>query len=225
MIRGASLFVHANKIDIYYEEYGEGRPFLLLHGNGEDHTLFADLAASLSSTYHVYALDTRCHGKSTKTATIGYMDMMEDVAAFITALELKKPLLLGFSDGGITGLLLAIHYPELLSGMIACGANTNPQQLKKPFLLFARLAYFFSRDAKYRMMYTQPDIRSCDLSTIQTPVLLLAGTRDVLPVSTTMQIAASIPGSQCTILEKQTHISYIRHSERVLQAIQPFLKE
>lgn len=217
------MLVHANGIDIYYEKTGEGRPFLLLHGNSEDHTKFNQLALVLSEKYSVYALDTRCHGQSTKTEAIGYHDMMEDVAAFIMALELDRPILLGFSDGAITGLLLAIQHPHMLSGLIACGANTRPSQLKKWFLAVAKLGYLSTKEPKMKMMYTEPDISSEGLSRIQIPVLVLAGSRDIIPTAATEEIASAIPDSELKILKGQTHSSYINHYDRVFNAIHLFL--
>ena len=217
------MIAHANGIDIYYEQSGQGRPFLLLHGNGESHAIFDGLAAALKARYCVYALDTRCHGKSTQTAAISYRDMMEDVAAFIVTLGLDRPLVLGFSDGAITGILLAIHYPRLLSGLISCGANTRPSQLSRWFLFFSKLGYRVTKDPRLKMMYTEPDISDEELATIEAPVLVLAGTRDVIPVPVTKAIAAAIPQSEVRILEGQTHTSYIRHPERVLAAMGPFL--
>ena len=217
------MLIQANGINIFYEKAGEGRPFILLHGNGEDHSIFQELAHALSKEYCVYSPDTRCHGKSASTPKLSYSDMAEDVAAFITALKLEKPLLLGFSDGGITGLLLAIKYPEMLSGLIACGANTQPSQIKKWFLTIIKLQYIFNKDPKLRLMLTEPDISAQELNSIKTPTLLLAGERDIVKTSATKRIAASVPNSELIILKGQTHSSYIMNHSRVLSAVQPFL--
>jgi len=217
------MFVRANGIDIYYEKSGEGKPFLLLHGNGEDSTALSGLASALSEEYCVYSLDTRRHGKSEKTETIHYHDMMEDVAAFIFELQLEKPFLLGASDGGITGLLLAIKYPEMLSGLIACGANIHPAQMKKWFLAMLKLQTFFNKDPKLLLMLNEPDIREEELASIKTPVLLLAGEKDILTTEETMKIAAPIPGCEVKILKGETHGSYLKRSAVAMEAIRPFL--
>ncbi|MDR2736978.1 MAG: alpha/beta hydrolase [Gracilibacteraceae bacterium] len=218
------MFIHANGLDIYYEKSGAGKPVLLLHGNGEDHTKLNGLASALSKEYSVYSLDTRCHGKSAKTETLHYHDMMEDVAGFIAELKLARPLLLGASDGGITGLLLTIQYPDLLSGLIACGANTHPSQLKKWFLTIVKIGFIATKDPKLLLMLKEPDIRKEELASIKTPVLLLAGRRDVLPTPASMEIASSIPDSEITILKGQTHSSYLKRYEITIDAIEPFLK-
>ena len=75
----------------------------------------------------VYRLDSRRHGESEKTKEISYDLLAQDTAAFIQALGLSRPALIGSSDGGITGLLLAIGWPGLLSCAVVCGANTHPR--------------------------------------------------------------------------------------------------
>ncbi len=179
----------------------------------------------LAENYTVYAIDSRGHGQSSKVDTIGYDDMMQDVAAFIEKLHLEKPILLGFSDGAIIGLLLASMYPDKLSALISCGANTNPRQLKKWFLAFAKFGYFFTKDPKMKMMYTEPNILREDLAKIKVPTLVLAGSRDMISEKDTKEIAESIADGDCMILKGETHSSYINYSERLYEAIRPFLEK
>lgn len=218
------MFINVNGIELFYEQRGSGRPFILLHGNSEDHSKFGNLIDMLAENYTVYAIDSRGHGQSSKVDTIGYDDMMQDVVAFIEKLHLEKPVLLGSSDGAIIGLLLASAYPDMLSALISCGANTNPSQLKKWFLAVAKFGYFSMKDPKMKMMYTEPNILGEDLAKIKVPTLVLAGSRDIIPERYTKEIAESIAGSECTILKGETHSSYIKHSEKVYEAIQPFLE-
>jgi len=165
------MIISVNGIDLFYEQTGKGKPFLLLHGNSEDHRIFDGLTEKLAADYTVYAIDSRGHGQSSKVDQIGYNDMMKDVAAFITELKLEKPILLGASDGAIIGLLLAAEYPELLSALISCGANTHPGQLKKWFLALVKFGYLTTRDPKMKMMYTEPDISEDILGKIIIPTL------------------------------------------------------
>ena len=218
------MLVHANGIDIYYKQTGSGRPLLILHGNSENHTKYSGLAEALSREYSVYTPDTRCHGKSTKTSGISYIDMMEDIRAFIAELGLKKPLLIGASDGAITGLLLAINYPSLLSGLIACGANTHPSQLKTSFRVLAKLGFAVTKSPKLRLMLKEPNITPDDLGKIDIPVLVLAGEKDVVSEAVTREIASAIPGSEVKIVPHETHTSYLLHHDRFLTATQKFLQ-
>ena len=217
------MFASVNGVKIFYEQEGRGKPFLLLHGNSEDHTKFSGLVPLLARNYTVYALDSRDHGQSGRTDGLSYMAMMEDVAAFIHILGLERPILLGASDGGIVGLLTAIYYPELLSGLIACGANTKPEQLKKWFLAVCKMGYRFTKDAKLKMMLTEPNIEPQHLAGISIPTLILAGSRDIVAGEVTRMIAGSIPGSQVKILKGETHSSYLKHCDRVMDAMASFL--
>ena len=217
------MIINVNGIDLFYEQTGKGKPFLLLHGNSEDHRIFDGLTDKLAADYTVYAIDSRGHGQSSKVDQIGYNDMMKDVAAFITELKLEKPILLGASDGAIIGLLLAAEYPELLSALISCGANTHPGQLKKWFLALVKFGYLTTRDPKMKMMYTEPDISEDILDKIIIPTLVVAGSRDILPERYTKEISANIPDSECLILHGETHTSYMKHSERIYKVIRQFL--
>lgn len=217
------MFVSVNGVDLFFEKSGAGKPIILLHGNSEDHTKFDSLSEMLAANYTVYALDSRGHGQSSKTDTISYKDLMEDVAAFIKKLEIERPILLGFSDGAIIGLLLSSEYPDILSALISCGANTHPEQLRKWFIVLTKFGYFSTKDPKMRMMFTEPCIPADDLRKIKVPTLVIAGSRDILPERYTREIAKNIPGSECLILPGETHSSYIKHSRRLYAAIGPFL--
>lgn len=75
--------LHVNGVKLYYRVSGHGPAVILVHGNGEDHSVFDETAAPLSCDYTVYALDSRGHGKSTAVETLGYQNMADDVASFI----------------------------------------------------------------------------------------------------------------------------------------------
>ena len=110
--------INVNNVNLYYEVYGEGTPIILVHGNSETHQIFDALINKLKDNYKVYAVDSRCHGKSEDTKEISYDLMAEDMIEFIRKLKINKPIFYGFSDGGIVGLLIAIKEPKLLSKLI-----------------------------------------------------------------------------------------------------------
>ena len=119
--------LHVNGVKLYYRVSGHGPAVILVHGNGEDHSIFDETAALLSCDYTVYALDSRGHGKSSVVETLGYQNMADDVASFIRKLDIRKPVFCGFSDGAIIGMLVAEQNPGLLSKLILCGGNAYPQ--------------------------------------------------------------------------------------------------
>ena len=138
--------INVNDVNLYYEEYGEGKPIILLHGNSETHEIFDKLIDKLKDNYKVYAIDSRCHGKSEDSLVISYKLMRDDIIEFIEKLEINKPILYGFSDGGIIGLLVAIKEPDILSKLIISGANLNPNGMKKKMLFFCFLAYLIKKN-------------------------------------------------------------------------------
>ncbi len=216
---GLPVKLEVNGVQLYYECSGSGPPLLLMHGNGEDHTIFDRAVPILSRRFTVYALDTRGHGQSARPKEYHYRDLAEDVFCFITQLRLDRPALYGFSDGGIVGLLLAAEHPALLSRLIVSGANTSPAGIKDGWLRFFRLLNRFVKDEKIAMMLREPALTKALLSQIRIPVLVLAGSRDMVKRSDTDFIAASIPHAGKRILRGEGHGSYIVHKERIAELI------
>ena len=107
----ADQTVTVNGVTLHYAAAGEGRPVVLIHGNGEDHSIFGvEMEQLISAGYRVYAPDSRGHGANAPMAEYHYREMAEDVYEFIKALKLEKPALYGHSDGGIIGLLLGTAF-------------------------------------------------------------------------------------------------------------------
>jgi len=217
------LYFKTSEIELYYEKTGQGEPVVLLHGNGEDHTIFDVLVKQLSPDYTVYAIDSRGHGKSGKVESLDYNSMMEDVALFIREMGIQKPIMYGFSDGGIIGLLLAVKYPEMLSKLIISGANTHPDGIKGIHILPMKIVYFFTGSRKNKLMLTQPCITDAELNAIVTPTLVLAGSKDLIKENHTRNIAKNIPGSVLRILEGESHGSYVVKSEKLYEIIKIFI--
>ena len=98
-----------NGLNYYYEEYGQDNKnvLIMLHGNNENSSIFAELAEALKSRYHIYAIDSKNHGLTSKTNNVTYIDIAFDVSIFIRKLELKNISILGYSDGAIVALFLA----------------------------------------------------------------------------------------------------------------------
>lgn len=217
------MYIHINRQILYYEKTGEGSPVLLLHGNGEDHTIFDTLIPRLEQAHTVYAIDSRGHGASNPTDDYHYAGMADDIAMFITSLEIEAPTLLGFSDGGITGLLAALHYPGLISKLIVSGANLNPRGMKRTFLHKIKQHYKKTRSPLDRMMLEEPDIDPYALSQIQIPVLVIAGEHDIIKPAHTKLIAEKLPYSQLKVIPGEDHGSYISHSDKLYPYIQDFI--
>jgi len=215
--------IKVNGINLYYEIYGEGRPIILLHGNQETHKIFDVLINKLKDNYKVYAIDSRCHGKSENPKEISYNLMRDDIIQFIKKLNIEKPILYGFSDGGIIGLLIAIKEPDLLSKLIISGANINPDVFTTFDLALTKLFYFFTRSKYIKMMLDEPNIPIEDLQKIIIPVHVLVGEKDVIKIEHTKLIADNIKNSTLEIIKKENHGSYIIHSEKLYEIIKKYI--
>ena len=102
------MLAEVNGIQLYYEMIGQGPALIMVHGNGEDHTIFTEAAEKLKGYFTVYLIDSRDHGQSTKVRELHYDDMADDVIEFLELLDLRDVVYYGFSDGGIIGLLAAM---------------------------------------------------------------------------------------------------------------------
>lgn len=207
-----------NGIEIFYTKKGSAGalpPVLFLHGNGETHKIFDNAVSELSQARTVYAMDSRSHGQSGK-APLHYNDMAKDAAEFVKTVIKEKPVLVGFSDGGIIGLIVASKHPDLLAKAIVLGANLNPQGTKKSFTFFMKLGYFLSRDEKLALMLNEPNITKDDLSQITVPVVVAAGSKDMVVPKHTEEIASFIKNSTLEILKGETHSSYVKDNKKLV---------
>jgi pimeloyl-ACP methyl ester carboxylesterase len=157
-----------------------------------------------------------------KFKELHYADMAEDYAQLITSLGLIRPVLYGFSDGGIIGLLLAIKYPDMLGKLIVSGANTEPSALKGGCMLIFKAIYAISRSPLYRLMLTEPRISAEELNKIKVPALVTAGSGDMIRESDTRFIASNIPGAKLRIFKGENHMSYIADSDFMAKHIIEF---
>jgi len=214
--------LHVNHVEISYEMVGTGRPMVLLHGNGEDHTIFDRTVHILEKKFTCYLPDTRGHGKSRWTGEFHYRDMAEDIVQFLEKLDLRDVALVGFSDGGIIGIMAAAKTKRITS-LIACGANTRPEGLRSLYLLGMRIFHFVARRPLIRLMIREPDISDAELARVHAHTLIVAGEHDLIQRSETDHIAEKIPGAQKKILSGETHGSYIVHSEKLAHIILNFL--
>jgi pimeloyl-ACP methyl ester carboxylesterase len=119
--------VHANGIDIHYLDQGEGDTLVLLHGGlVSTNPLWAGIPIAyashmeaLAARFRVIAPDTRGGGRTRHSGgPITFDVLADDVAALIEALELERPAVAGFSDGGITATTLGIRHPGAVSAIV-----------------------------------------------------------------------------------------------------------
>lgn len=119
-----SGYAPVNGIRLWYAEFGRGEPVLLLHGGLANSNYWGHQVRALMTHYRVIVMDSRGHGRSSRNAApFGYDLMASDVVGLLDYLKLKKVALVGWSDGAIVGLDIAMHHPERLSKLFAFAAN------------------------------------------------------------------------------------------------------
>ena len=201
--------IQTNNVTLFYEKQGAGAPLLLLHGNGEDHTIFGPLAKALAAHFTVYAIDSRNHGQSSRADDYSYAAMAADIDGLIAALDLGTVNLIGFSDGAIIGLMLAMHNPAVLRKMALLGINLSPEDFTEDSLQFIRDTYDETGDPLYKLMLEEPNIPIDDVHAVQTPTLLFAAEDDIFKPESFQTLAAAMPNAALTIVKEHDHGSYI----------------
>lgn len=219
------MYIQLDNQVLFYEKTGETGPeVVLLHGNGESHEIFDELVSKLCEDHQVITMDSRGHGLSATPSELHYADMAGDVINLISELELSKPLLVGFSDGAITAMLVAMQKSELISGLILCGGNRTPKGLTRKALHAIKKEHKKNPSALTELMLTEPDISEESLANIQVNTLVLAGQHDLIREKETKLIAACIPRGRYEILPGEDHGSYVEHSTKLLPYIYRFTK-
>lgn len=213
------MMIHVNNVSLYYEKSGTGRPLLMLHANGHTHKGFHKAIPILAQHFTVYAIDSRGHGQSNTVLEYHYDDFVEDIKCFIHELKLERPVLYGFSDGGIVGILLAAKYPQLLSQMIISGATLAPEGTRTGWLKLFQGINAIVKDPKMTMMLKEPNITAEMLQRIIIPTTVFAGIHDMVKRSHTEYIADNIPNSKLHILQGEGHGSYVVHSKKIAKLI------
>lgn len=222
-------------IALHYAEKGQGRPLILLHGNGEDHTYFVHQMEYFSRTRRVIALDTRGHGKSPRgTAPFTIRQFAEDLLHFMDSQGLAQGDLLGFSDGGNIALTFALRHPERIGRLILNGANLDPSGVKPsvqlPIVLGYHMASLFAgKRPKARknaellaLMVKEPKIQPEALKKILNPTLVIAGTKDMIKEDHTRLIFRSLPHGELAILPGDHFLANKEH-ESFNQRVAAFL--
>ncbi|QHI35084.1 Arylesterase [Kordia antarctica] len=209
-------FVAVNGVKLYYEIYGEGKPLLLLHGSGQSISAFTSQIDFFSKHYKVIALDSRGRGRSTDNdEELTYVNQAKDVNDFLDELHLDSVSIIGWSDGGIIGLIMAMKYPEKVNKLVAMGANIYPDGLLAERLqLHKETVKKLEMDEKntntinyklFKLMVDYPQLKFDDLKSITSPTLIMAGDHDLIKDMHTVKIFQAIPNANLAIFPGETH--------------------
>ena len=201
-------------IEHFFIEEGQGESLILLHGNGEDCSYFQGQMDEFARFYHVYAIDTRGHGKTARgDAPFTIRQFADDLLEFMDMHQIKKADVLGFSDGGNIAMVFALKHPDRVNRLVLNGANLNAKGVKRsvqiPIEIGYKIARFFARksaSAKLKaemlgLMVNDPNVSPEELAGIQAKTLVIAGTNDMIKEAHTRLIAQSIPDAKLAIIK------------------------
>ncbi len=225
---------------MYCETYGQGKPLLFIHGNGGSIRDFSKNIPYFSKKYKVIVADNRAQGKSVDTNdSLTYEMMADDYAALLDAMQIDSAYVIGWSDGGINGLLLALRHPKKVAKLAITGANLAPDTndvFKEVWDLvipeYQVLSDKSNKTAKeknqyklFKLLVEQPHIPVKSLSKISCPTLVIGGDHDVIKEEHTMLIYHSIPRAYLWILPNSGHSTPVVYKDVFNNTVSDFFNK
>jgi len=213
-------YVELEGVRTWYDDQGVGSPLVLLHGGlMTNESWFAQMPV-LSSEWHVYAPERRAHGRTPDVdGPISFDDMATDTIRFLESVVGEPAALVGWSHGGIVGLLVAIARPDLVSKLVVIGTSFDTKGMVFDVddmvagmshdsfeMTMMRETYSaVSPDGadhwptvfqKITTMWTrEPHIPIDDLKKLAVPVLVLVGDDDMVSLSHSVELSVDLLGA------------------------------
>jgi len=231
-------FVKTRGFNMYYETYGVGQPLLLIHGNGGSISNFMYQVPYFSKSYKVIVADSRAQGKSVDTGdSLSYEMMADDLSALLDALHLDSCYVIGWSDGGINGLLLAMRHPGKVKKLAVTGANLWPDttavdpvafewalKYNESFEKLTQTPEIRNKRKVAHLLSYGPHITTEQLKKIQCPALIIGGDHDIILPKHTLLIAASIRRSYLWILPGSGNSTPIYYKDQFNEVVGNFFR-
>lgn len=229
-------------IKIYAEEYGEGKPLLMIHGNGGSGKAFHKIIPYFSKYYHVIIADSRAQGKSTDYGdSLSFEMIADDEAALLDAMHIDSAYVIGTSDGGIIALVLAMRHPDKVIKLAETGADLVPDStqiavvhsswLKEKKFYDENINKTFSSEEeknhfKVKMLdWRQPNIPFSALQAIRCPSLIISGDHDMFHVEHAVEIYHHIAKAYLWVVPNSGHGTMGEHTDEFIKTIDNFFKE
>jgi len=236
--KSTGKFYEVRGFRMYVEEYGSGKPLLLIHGNGGSIKSFINQVPIFSQSYRVIIADSRAQGQSMDDRdSLSYEMMTDDYETLLKMLKIDSAYVIGWSDGGIIGLQLAIKYPESVKKLIVSGANLVPDTtaINQDVLQLVRPDYQKLLENPHktaeerneqkllRLLMEEPHISTADLHRIECPTLVIGGDHDIIKQRHLMQISENITKSYLWIVPCSGHSVPVVYKDLFNQTVAGFL--
>jgi pimeloyl-ACP methyl ester carboxylesterase len=240
----SSSNVEVNGASIWYAVFGSGAPVVLLHGGLANSNYWGGQVPALAATHQVIVIDSRGHGRSARSAApYGYELMASDVLGVMDKLGVRQAAIVGWSDGAIIGLSLAMHHPDRVSRLFAFAANSDPSGVKdvdkspvfQQFIARAEKEYeaLSATPGDYKkfveeisgMWAKQPNWTKDDLAKITVPTWIVDADHDeAIERSNTELMAGAIPRAGLLLQPEVSHFSMLQDPGQFSLDILRFLK-
>jgi pimeloyl-ACP methyl ester carboxylesterase len=235
--------IHGMKI--WYAIYGKGEPVIFLHGGLANSDYWGYQVPVISKQYKVIVMDTRSHGRSSGDGKpLNYHLMAEDVIALMDRLKIRKASIVGWSDGAIIGIDLAIHHHDRLNKVFAFGANSDPSgtkdnstnptwkiyatRVEKEYQQYSKIPGGFKTffDSLIQLWSSQPHFSKAELGTIHTPIWIVDGDHDEgIKREDTEFLADNIPNAGLLFLPNLSHFAFLQDPSLFNFLVLHFLNE
>jgi len=224
----AGKFYDINGFKMYTEVYGGGPPLLMIHGNNGNMNAFAKNVPYFATHYKVILADSRSQGRSLDPDHPLTFEMMaDDYAALLDAMHITSAYVIGWSDGGINALLLALRHPDKVKRLASTGANLWPtadafqpglwNDEKKEYESGLHKTYTTAEERNNRKLFLldwhEPHITLTQLHTIQAPSLIICGDHDLISLNHTVLIYQNIPHAEFWVIPHSGHATLIEHTD------------
>jgi len=239
----AGKYIKVNGIKMYYEVYGTGDPMVLIHGNGGNIASMANQVDYFRKKYKVIVADSRAQGRSEEgEGRLTYEQITDDWAALLEELHIDSAYFIGWSDGGIESLLMAIRHPQKVKMMAIMGANLQPDSSA----VYSWAVNWVAKNAAYTdnmiakkdtaynyavikklfdLLGNQPHIAISDVQKIQAPALVMAGDKDVIREEHTLQLYQNLQKAWLCIFPGATHMIPETDPELFNQTVERFFSK
>jgi pimeloyl-ACP methyl ester carboxylesterase len=235
----AGRYLSTRGVKLYYETYGSGEPLLMIHGNGGSIENFSNQILYFAQKYRVIAVDSRSQGKSVDASdSLSFEMMSDDFNALLDSLHISSCRVLGWSDGGINGILMAIRHPEKVKMLAETGANLWPDSTAvEPKIIEESIDYYNSLAQKEQtpevknrrkllaLDIYQPNIALSQLKIIHCPALIIGGDHDLILPQHTLIIAQHIPRAFLWIVPDSGHATLIQHPKEFNSVVDTFFSK